>query len=102
MLPEFFQSELIALAISGSLVALSFWPAASKVQAAGRVFVGTSLSCVTTPFCIEILAWKLPDTPGAVVTTFKMVLFFWVGLLGVQIVPGLIALLKQKIEERTK
>jgi hypothetical protein len=80
-----FRSDLLALAFLGALMALSFWPPENRRQAAVKVTVGTVISGASAPGLYAVIVWKWPDFP--VETAILGMLYFWIGLLGMQLVP---------------
>lgn len=82
---EVFRSELLALAFLGALVALSFWAPADRRTAIINVLAGTIISGASAPGLYAVVLWKWPEFPAEV--SILGALYFWLGLLGMKIVP---------------
>lgn len=78
------KAEFLAAAFSGALVALQFWPPSSRKAAFTNVAVGTTISISSVPGFLHLAAWQWPTLPVDVITG---AVYFWTGLLGMQIVP---------------
>lgn len=92
-LSEFIRAEFLALAFLGAIVALSFWPAADRRKAALNVFVGTVISGASSPATLAGIRWMWPDLP--VESPIIGAVYFWFGLLGMQIVPVVAAIVQR-------
>lgn len=79
------KPAFLALAFAGAVAAESFWPSTSIIRTIINVLIGTMVSAVSTPALLAVAAWKLPGLPD--LSPFIGGLYFWVGLLGMQIVP---------------
>lgn len=88
-----FRSELLALAFLGATIALSFWPEESVKRAAVKVGVGTAIAGASAPAVYSVVLWKWPDFPVEI--AILGALYFWLGLLGMQIVPVVSAVLNR-------
>lgn len=88
-----FRSELLALAFLGAIIALSFWPAETIRKAAIKIGVGTTIAGASAPAVYSVVLWKWPDFPVEV--AILGALYFWLGLLGMQIVPVVTAVLNR-------
>ena len=84
-LSDAFRSEFLALSFLGALIALSFWPAAGRRQAAINVVVGTIISGASAPALLAIIAWIWPTLP--IGSPMIGAVYFWFGLLGMHLVP---------------
>lgn len=79
------RADLLALAFLGALVALSFWPPQDRRQAIIKVGAGTCISAASSPAIYYAILWEWPTFP--VETAILGTLYFWVGLLGMKLVP---------------
>lgn len=82
---EMFRAELLALAFLGALVALSFWAPADRRTAIINVMAGTIISGASAPGIYAIVLWKWPEFPAEI--SILGALYFWLGLLGMRLVP---------------
>lgn len=94
--------DLLALAFAGALTALSFWPTASLFRALLNLAIGTTISAVSVPALIEIMLWFWPTFPSS--PSIYGIAYFWLGLLGMQLVPVVLVILNRlkniRISER--
>lgn len=79
------KPEYISAAFMGALIALSFWPVADRKKACTNIIIGTIISLVSTPGLYSLMIWKFPDFPATQMLLGAV--YFWMGLLGMQIVP---------------
>lgn len=89
------RGGLIGVAFAGALAAESFWPAQTIWRTVANVFVGTSISCATAPILIFLLLERWPALQDAQ-TVMAGALYFWIGLLGMQIVPLVQRIIKKR------
>jgi len=82
---EAVKPEFVSAAVMGALIALSFWPVADRKKACANVVIGTIISLVSTPGLYSLIIWKFPSFPVTQMLTGAV--YFWMGLLGMQIVP---------------
>ena len=80
------RSGFIAVAFAGALAAESFWPASSRMRTVANVGVGTMISCTTAPLLSYLVVRTWPDML-AEIPALNGAIYFWLGLLGMQIVP---------------
>lgn len=85
--------ELLAWAFLGALIALSFWEPANRTRAVINVVTGTVISAASAPAVYAIVLWHWPDFP--VVVAVLGALYFWIGLLGMKIVPIISAVIER-------
>lgn len=86
-LADAIRGGLIGIAFAGALAAESFWPAKSMWRTCGNVLTGTAISCYTAPLFAKLLVMQWPMLADAQMP-ISGALYFWFGLLGMQIVPG--------------
>jgi Na+/proline symporter len=79
------NSMKVGFAFMGALFALTFWPQNSRRVAFSHVIMGTVISVVSVPGMVAFFAWKFPGFPTepAIIGAAH----FWMGLLGMQVVP---------------
>lgn len=98
------RADLLALAFLGSLVALSFWPPQDRRQAIIKVGAGTCISAASSPAIYYAILWEWPTFP--IETAILGTLYFWVGLLGMKLVPLVFGLVerfaKNKVPEASE
>ena len=98
------RTDLLALAFLGSLVALSFWPSQDRRQVIIKVGAGTCISAASSPAIYYAILWQWPTLP--IETSILGTLYFWVGLLGMKLVPLAFGLIerftKSKVPEDGK
>lgn len=92
-LSDAFRSEFLALSFLGALIALSFWPVADRRKAAINVAVGTVISGASAPALLALIAWMWPTLP--IGSPMIGAVYFWFGLLGMHIVPVVLAVLNR-------
>lgn len=92
-LSDAFRSEFLALSFLGALIALSFWPVADRRRAAINVAVGTVISGASAPAILALISWFWPTLP--ISSPIVGAVYFWIGLLGMHIVPIVIAILNR-------
>lgn len=100
-LAAFVRTEFLALAFLGALIALSFWPPLNRRGAAIAVGAGTVVGCVSAPIPIGLIEWLWPEFP--LTLQVQGAFSFWLGLLGMKIVPKAAELLDRfKLPEGSK
>ena len=90
-LADALRSGLLGVAFAGALAAETFWPAKSRWHAVGNVLTGTAISCYTAPLLVHLIVSQWPGLMTAS-GPISGALYFWLGLLGMQLVPGVHAL----------
>ena len=86
-----FRSGLLGVAFAGALAAETFWPANNRWRAVCNVLTGTAISCYTAPLFVHLIVTQWPSLQVAN-GPIAGALYFWLGLLGMQLVPGVHAL----------
>ena len=87
------RADLLALAFLGALIALSFWPAQDRKKAVANVVAGTAISATTAPSVYFGIMHFFPEFP--VETPILGALYFWMGLLGMKLVPIVLSLVEK-------
>lgn len=87
----------VGIAFAGALAAESFWPASSILRAICNVIVGTAISCYTAPVLLVFVVGLWPDLK-AVRAALDGALYFWLGLLGMQLVPAVQLFFRNRIK----
>lgn len=93
------RADLLALAFLGAMVALSFWPAQDYKKAVANVIAGTLISAATAPAVYLAAIWAWPSFP--VEAPILGALYFWMGLLGMKLVPLALSL-AEKFAKKTE
>ena len=83
----------LALAFAGALTALSFWPANTFWRILANLAIGTTISAVSSPAIMEIVVWMWPTFPAS--DSVYGIVYFWLGLLGMQLVPSVLFILNR-------
>lgn len=94
------RADLLALAFLGSLIALSFWPPQNRRQAIANVCAGTVISASSAPAIYFSILWEWPTFP--VETAIMGALYFWIGLLGMKLVPIAFGLVERLTKSKTQ
>lgn len=94
------RADLLALAFLGALVALSFWPPQDRKRAIINVAAGTSISAASAPAIYFALLWQWPSFP--IETAILGALYFWIGLLGMKLVPLVLGLVDRLTKNKSE
>lgn len=87
----------VGIAFAGALAAESFWPASTILREICNVIVGTAISCYTAPVLLVFVVGLWPDLK-AVRGALEGAMFFWLGLLGMQLVPAVQLFIRNRIK----
>jgi len=83
-----------ALAFGGALSSLAVWAPTTRGAAFAGLFAGTAISVVTAPVVAPIMtAWLGPLVPIPA-EAIHGAAYFWIGLLGLKLVPIVLAAIK--------
>lgn len=92
------RADLLAWAFLGSLVAMSFWAPQDRRRAIINLAAGTCISATSAPAIYFGILWKWPTFPVEV--AILGALYFWVGLLGMKLVPLVFGLIERLLKNK--
>lgn len=98
-LAEAVRSGLLGVAFAGALAAETFWPASNRWRAVTNVLTGTAISCYSAPLLVHLILAYWPSLMVAK-GPISGALYFWLGLLGMQLVPAINALAQRLLARK--